>query len=640
MTIDATPDEPGGGPDDPDFTDPLTPEDILAKANKPESGDSQASRLVTRANGHYRLLRGEDSRPYATERNGPAIVYALRGREALRKRLAGLFFDTYGTTPGGTALTDALCVLEGLADRTEPEPVGLRLAPAGETTVVLDLGGEDGRCVVLDLGGWQLCDRSPVLFRRSALTAPLPEPIAGGNLDELRGLLNVDEERFRLVVAWLVAALVPDIPHPILALTGEQGTAKSTAALLVVSLIDPSPAPLRTAPHEMRSWAAAASASWIVALDNVSLIQPWFSDTLCKAVTGDGIVERALFTDDDISVISFRRCLALTAIDAGRLAGDLAERLLVVELARIPTRRRRPDADITAAYTAARPHILGALLDLTTQVLAGLPGVQVGELPRMADFARLLAALDQARGWDTLASYRTAAAEATQAVLESDPVAEAVIALVGRGGRLARHRQRAARPHHPRTPAPGLAPDTSGSQRRPRPPRPSAGSPGRHFRAPHPRLRPGHHAPRGRPGTVKGADTTVATVATVARPAMTSPNTRDGRRPNRRATVARPSRPTDPSDQGTRRRRDGRDGRVRTFDSDPRSQRRTTQRDRTGGRLLTVAQAADRLGTTERFPRRLIAERRITFVKLGTHVRIPEAALDDLIAASTVQAAE
>jgi excisionase family DNA binding protein len=66
----------------------------------------------------------------------------------------------------------------------------------------------------------------------------------------------------------------------------------------------------------------------------------------------------------------------------------------------------------------------------------------------------------------------------------------------------------------------------------------------------------------------------------------------------------------------------------------------TTQRDGTGGRLLTVAQAAERLGTTERFPRRLIAERRVTFVKLGTHVRIPEAALDDLIAASTIQAAE
>ena len=138
-------------------------------------------------------------------------------------------------------------------------------------------------------------------------------------------------------MAWLVAALFPEIPHPILALVGEQGTAKSTAARLVVSLVDPSPAPLRTPPREMRSWAAAASASWVVALDNVSTIPDWFSDTLCKAVTGDGIVERALHTDDDINVLTFRRCVALTSIDAGRLAGDLAERLLTVELARIPS---------------------------------------------------------------------------------------------------------------------------------------------------------------------------------------------------------------------------------------------------------------------------------------------------------------
>jgi excisionase family DNA binding protein len=54
------------------------------------------------------------------------------------------------------------------------------------------------------------------------------------------------------------------------------------------------------------------------------------------------------------------------------------------------------------------------------------------------------------------------------------------------------------------------------------------------------------------------------------------------------------------------------------------------------GRLLTVGQAADILGTTERFPRRLIEERRIAFVKLGRHVRIPEAVVRDYIATHTV----
>ena len=54
-------------------------------------------------------------------------------------------------------------------------------------------------------------------------------------------------------------------------------------------------------------------------------------------------------------------------------------------------------------------------------------------------------------------------------------------------------------------------------------------------------------------------------------------------------------------------------------------------------RLLSVDEVAELLGTTARFPRRLIAERRITFVKVGRHVRIPESALQSFIDANTVE---
>jgi excisionase family DNA binding protein len=53
-------------------------------------------------------------------------------------------------------------------------------------------------------------------------------------------------------------------------------------------------------------------------------------------------------------------------------------------------------------------------------------------------------------------------------------------------------------------------------------------------------------------------------------------------------------------------------------------------------RLLTVAEVAELLGTTERFPRRLIAERRIRFVHVGRYVRIPESAVAEFIAAGMV----
>ncbi|WP_393099124.1 helix-turn-helix domain-containing protein [Streptomyces sp. LN325] len=54
-------------------------------------------------------------------------------------------------------------------------------------------------------------------------------------------------------------------------------------------------------------------------------------------------------------------------------------------------------------------------------------------------------------------------------------------------------------------------------------------------------------------------------------------------------------------------------------------------------RYLSVDQVAELLGTSVRFPRRLIAERRITFVKVGRHVRIPESAVDAYITEHTVE---
>lgn len=54
-------------------------------------------------------------------------------------------------------------------------------------------------------------------------------------------------------------------------------------------------------------------------------------------------------------------------------------------------------------------------------------------------------------------------------------------------------------------------------------------------------------------------------------------------------------------------------------------------------RYLSVDQVAELLGTTARFPRRLIEERRIRYVKVGRHVRIPESAVEEYIAARTVE---
>lgn len=54
-------------------------------------------------------------------------------------------------------------------------------------------------------------------------------------------------------------------------------------------------------------------------------------------------------------------------------------------------------------------------------------------------------------------------------------------------------------------------------------------------------------------------------------------------------------------------------------------------------RLLTLAEAAEMLNTSPRFPRRLVEERRIRFVHVGRFVRIPESAIREFIAAGLVE---
>ena len=395
-----------------------------------------AARIVTMAREQYRFVMSPDGRPYAVAQDGPNIALPLRNKGGLRQRLARQFADAYpGEVASQSALADAMTVLEGIAEDTDPEPVHLRVGrdPAGG--VVVDLGSADGRAVVVTPTGWNTVDRAPVLFRRSGAMAPMPPPVLDGDgLAKLHALLNMDEPSFHQLVAWLVAAWIPDIPHPALVCKGEQGTGKSKAAQLFINLVDPSPAAKRSQPRDAKEWSRQAFSSWALCLDNVSTIPPWLSDTLCKAVTGDGVVERALYTDDDVVVLTFRRVLAMTTIDAGALAGDLAERVLMLDLQLIDSSRRRSEEELDATFEAVRPAVLGALFDVLACVLAVLPSVRLESMPRMADFARVLAAVDQTQGWNTLGDYLATSANVATDAMEGDPFAMAIARLVEQSG--------------------------------------------------------------------------------------------------------------------------------------------------------------------------------------------------------------
>ena len=381
----------------------------------------------------YTSTRGE---PYGVI-DGESIARPLRGgRGSVRGDLVRRYAEETGTAPNANALADAMLALEGRTYVGAERELHLRTARQGDT-VWLDLGTNTHELVRITPRGWSVDPGSgPTgggpLFRRTRLSGPLrePAPEGTGDLGTLRAMMRVSNDVWPLIEAWLVSVLIlPGQPVPVLALSGEHGTAKSYQTKLLVLLVDPSDSPLRTAPRDVESWAVAAAASRVVALDNVSRIEPWLSDALCRAVTGDGMVRRALYSSEDVSVLSFRRAIAINGIALGGLRGDLADRLIRVDLGQLGEESRRDEADLAAEWEKAHPAALGGLLDLASAVLRALPSVDLDRLPRMADYARVLAAVGQVTGSKGLEAYLGQRESIAAETVESDPVAAAIAAL-------------------------------------------------------------------------------------------------------------------------------------------------------------------------------------------------------------------
>lgn len=406
----------------------------------PPPGDSQAKPakaaastvLVELALHRYRLGVAESGEPFAVPHQMPHVARLLRGGSgSLRAELADAYFDTTGRAAPQQALADALLVLEGKARTGTPERLFLRVAQTEKDGPVwLDLGDPDATVVQVAAAGWRVAKTVPVLFHRTALTGVLPAPADRGDLSELWGMLNVAEAHRPILAACLVAALLPDPPHPMVALLGEQGTGKTTATKTLAAVLDPSPAQTRKVPRDVDAWVTAAAGSWTVALDNLSVVPDWLSDALCRAVTGDADVRRRLYTDGDLAVFAFRRIVIVNGIDLGAVRDDLADRLVAVHLTPIAEAQRRLDADLAAAWQAAHPRILAAVLNLAAAVLRRLPTVHLDRPPRMADYARILAAVDAVLGTDGLATYLHLRTELAEDAVESDPVLAALASSV------------------------------------------------------------------------------------------------------------------------------------------------------------------------------------------------------------------
>jgi hypothetical protein len=216
---------------------------------------------------------------------GHRETWPIRSKR-FRAFLRHCYYQATGEAASAAEIRSALDLFEARAQFDGPErTVHIRTAEhAGH--MFLDLADEHWRAVHIGPDGWRVLECPPVRFRRPAGMLPLPVPERGGSIETLNSFLNLSSRNdFVLIVAWLLAALRPRGPYPPLAISGEQGSAKTVLSKLLKALIDPNAAPVRSLSREERELMIAASNGYLLAFDNLSGLPNWLSDALCRLAT-------------------------------------------------------------------------------------------------------------------------------------------------------------------------------------------------------------------------------------------------------------------------------------------------------------------------------------------------------------------
>ena len=406
---------------------PSTLKRIIEMLLEEFSQDSE-SRLVISSTGTYHLwITARDHRE----------MFDISS-ERFRIWLAGKFAERYnGAILRTSAIKDGREALISLLMRIKP-PVKMDLQVKtlkNGDSIYYDLGREDWLCIKISPAGVHPAP-APIGLRRTRAQGEQIEPALPAKPEDINLLTDKmrikDEADALLIKAYTCAGMMPNIAHPILWLTGGQGSGKSMRAGMLKSVIDPATLKQTSLPDNRKDLGVLLSNAYCQGIDNVDApFMSWQVEMLCQAVTGGASVARELFSDGEIAINVFNRAvLIFTSIAVVSNAPDLIDRAILLPVDELPEDERRSEVILMQEFDQDKPRILGAVFESIRRALAILPEVQA-EFERrewagvrMLDFAILGEAL--ARGaWGKepgvfLEAYRKRISEAATEIVSGD----------------------------------------------------------------------------------------------------------------------------------------------------------------------------------------------------------------------------
>ena len=353
--------------------------------------------------------------------------------KGFKKWASYLFFATYETVPGDTAINEAIDTLSGIGQFEGEEIETCLRYGLQDEKIYIDLGCEQWKVVEISKSGYQVISsqNSPVKFTRSNIFRALPLPKNDGDIALLWEHLNIESKDGRvLILAWLLECMRVNRPYPVCEIIGQQGSAKSTFAKRLRQIIDPSKVELRSAPRSVEDIFIATRNNHVISYNNLSHLTANTQDALCTISTGGGDATRKLYSSSDEEVFEAMRPVIINGISQLSTRPDLGDRTVAIELPRV--KKYITEAKLNDKWEQDLPFILGSLYSLMSKTLAELPAVVIDKPPRMADFARLGQAMLNAQGINKSFTqiYQRNRDRVVLRAIEASPVAQAIINMI------------------------------------------------------------------------------------------------------------------------------------------------------------------------------------------------------------------
>ena len=385
-------------------------------------------------------------------------VLAIRSA-AFRDWLTAAFYSEFETVPAPAAFRAVLRTLEARARYTDfPRPklnhrLGFEGDPFFPAGITLDLANSAGEVIEIDSHGWRIRDNMHHSFRQSLTTLALPRPsvphastaspaisppTAGAApspgpaaIERFAQLFSLDPAARARVLAWLLTALRPAGPYPILVLHGPAASGKTLLARALRALIDPAPALIRRLPGRDQDFMRIAFENWILCFDDVCRLSPKIAESLCAVSSGDAL--RVPQPDSrDALELEIVRPIILVAPQHDTNGAWFPPRGLsnrTTTVRRKQVSRPQPESALWSEFERLRPALLATLAQAVSTALHRIRDIEPPNVARFPDAAVWCSASAPALGL-TENALVAALTDPLAVWTGSDPLGDALRALI------------------------------------------------------------------------------------------------------------------------------------------------------------------------------------------------------------------